>query len=63
MIIEVRTYDLKPTTLTIVEQRFGEALQIREKHLKLAAFWHTEVGALNRIIQQISNKPNERTHP
>jgi hypothetical protein len=50
MIIEVRTYDLKPTTLATVEQRFGEALPLREKHSKLAAFWHTEVGALNRII-------------
>ena len=32
------------------EKRFGAALPVREKHSKLAAFWHTEVGALNQII-------------
>jgi hypothetical protein len=50
MIIEVRTYQLRPGTLAEAEKRFGEALPIREKHSKLAAFWHTEVGALNQII-------------
>ena len=50
MIIEVRTYQLKPGTLAEAEKRFGSALPIREKHSKLAAFWHTEVGALNQII-------------
>ena len=32
------------------EKRFGAALPVREKHSKLAAFWHTEVGPLNQII-------------
>ena len=50
MIIEVRTYQLRPGTLAEAEKRFGEALPVREKHSKLAAFWHTEVGALNQII-------------
>ena len=50
MIIEMRTYTLQPGTLAEVEKRFGEALPIREKHSKLAAFWHTEVGPLNQII-------------
>ena len=50
MIIEVRTYQLRPGTLAEAEKRFGEALPAREKHSKLAAFWHTEVGALNQII-------------
>ena len=50
MIIEVRTYQLKPGTLAEAEKRFAAALPVREKHSKLAAFWHTEVGALNRII-------------
>jgi hypothetical protein len=50
MIIEMRTYTLKPGTLIEAEKRFGEALPIREKHGKLAAFWHTEVGPLNQII-------------
>ena len=50
MIIEVRTYQLKPGTLAEAEKRFAAALPVREKHSKLAAFWHTEVGALNQII-------------
>ena len=50
MIIEMRTYTLQPGTLAEVEKRFGEALPIREKHSRLAAFWHTEVGPLNQII-------------
>jgi hypothetical protein len=50
MIIEMRTYTLHPGTLAEVEKRFGEALPNREKHSKLAAFWHTEVGQLNQII-------------
>ena len=50
MIVEMRTYTLQPGTLAEVEKRFGEALSIREKHSKLAAFWHTEVGPLNQII-------------
>ncbi len=50
MIIEMRTYTLQPSTLAEVEKRFGEALPLREKHSKLAAFWHTEVGPLNQII-------------
>jgi hypothetical protein len=50
MIIEMRTYTLHPGTLAEVEKRFGEALPSREKHSKLAAFWHTEVGQLNQII-------------
>ena len=49
MIIEVRTYQLKPGTVAEVEKRFGEALPAREKLSKLAAFWHTEVGPLNEI--------------
>ena len=50
MIIEMRTYTLQPGTLAEVEKRFAEGLPGREKHSKLAAFWHTEVGPLNQII-------------
>ncbi len=50
MIIEVRTYQLRPATLAEAEKRFAAALPIREKHSKLAAFWHTEIGPLNQII-------------
>jgi len=50
MIIEMRTYTLRPGSIAEAEKRFGEALPAREKHSKLAAFWHTEVGPLNQII-------------
>ena len=49
MIIEVRTYQLKPNSVAEVEKRFGEGLPAREKLSKLTALWHTEVGALNEI--------------
>jgi hypothetical protein len=49
MIIEVRTYQLKPASVPEFEKRFGEALPTREKLSRLAAFWHTEVGALNEV--------------
>jgi hypothetical protein len=50
MIIEMRTYTLHPGTIAQAEQRFGEALPVREKFSKLGAFWRTEVGPLNQII-------------
>ena len=50
MIIEVRTYQLKPGSVAEFEKRFAAALPIRERHSKLAAFWHTDVGALNQVI-------------
>jgi hypothetical protein len=49
MIVEVRTYQLKPGSVAEVEKRFGEALPAREKLSKLTAFWHTEVGPLFEI--------------
>lgn len=50
MIIEVRTYQLKPGSVAEVEKRFGERLPAREELSKLGAFWHTEIGPLNEII-------------
>ena len=50
MIIEMRTYRLKPGSVAEVENRFGEALRDRVKVSPLGAFFHTEVGPLNRII-------------
>jgi hypothetical protein len=50
MIVEMRTYTLKPRSLPEVEKRFGEALPPRAELSPLAAFWHTEVGPLNQII-------------
>ena len=49
MIIEVRTYQLKPGSVAEGEKRFGDGLPAREKLSKLAALWHTEVGPLNEI--------------
>ena len=50
MIVEFRTYRLKPGSIAEAEKRFGEALANRTKVSPLGAFWHTEVGPLNRII-------------
>lgn len=51
MLYEMRTYDLKPRTVAEVEHRFGEAYEKRRKYSELAAFWHTEIGPLNQVIQ------------
>jgi hypothetical protein len=50
MIFEMRTYLLQPGSVPEVEKRFGEALTERVKVSPLGAFFHTEVGPLNRII-------------
>ena len=50
MIVEFRTYDIKPGSLAEVEKRFGEAYEKRKKYSELFAFWHTEIGPLNQII-------------
>ena len=50
MIIEMRTYTVQPGSVATVEERFGQALPARAKLSPLAAFWHTEVGPLNRVI-------------
>ncbi len=51
MIIEMRTYTLKPGgNIPIFEERFAAALEYRQKISKLGAFWHSEVGPLNQVI-------------
>src|SRR5712691_5007596 len=51
MIYEVRTYTLRPGgAVAEFEERFAKRLPLREKHSKLGAFWHTEVGPLNQVI-------------
>ena len=50
MIIEMRTYTLQPGTVATFEERFAQALPARAQVSPLAAFWHTEVGPLNRVI-------------
>jgi hypothetical protein len=50
MLYEVRTYTLRPGTVAEFEERFAKRLPVREKHSKLGAFWHTEIGPLNQVI-------------
>lgn len=50
MIIEMRTYLLKPGTIPAFEERFAEALPHRVKLSKLGAFWHSDIGLLNQVI-------------
>ncbi len=50
MFYEVRTYTLRPGTVAEFEERYAKRLPLREKHSKLGAFWHTEVGPLNQVI-------------
>ncbi|MES2260259.1 MAG: NIPSNAP family protein [Pseudomonadota bacterium] len=51
MIYEVRTTDLKPRSLPEVERRFELAYHSRRRHSELAAFWHSEIGPLNQIVE------------
>ena len=50
MIVEFRTYRLKPGSVAEAEKRFGEGLANRTKVSPLGAFFHTEVGPLNQVI-------------
>jgi hypothetical protein len=47
----MRICDLKPGTVSEFEQRFADVLAHRQQFSKLSAFWHTEIGPLNRVIQ------------
>jgi NIPSNAP len=51
MIYEFRTYSLRVRALPETLKVFGEALPDREQYSRLAAFWYTEIGPLNQIIQ------------
>lgn len=51
MIYEMRTYDLKPRTVAEFERRYAEAYEKRKQFSELAAFWHTDIGPLNQVIQ------------
>ena len=50
MIYEFRTYTLRPKTIGEFVKRFGEALPKRLEYSPLAAFWQSEIGALNQVI-------------
>lgn len=51
MIYEIRTYTLRPGSTAEAEARWGEAYQYRKDFSAIAAFFHTDVGPLNEIIQ------------
>lgn len=53
MIYEVRTYTVKPGTVADYEARFEKRYSSWEKYHKGGAFWHTEIGPLNQVIQVI----------
>ena len=61
MIYEIRTYDLKPGSQPEVEKRFAAAYEHRRKHSELAAFWHTEIGALNQHYDELRRRYAELT--
>jgi hypothetical protein len=50
MIYEVRTYTLRPGTVSEFESRFEKRHLYREKHSKLGAFWHSDMGPLNQVL-------------
>src|SRR5438128_2605414 len=50
MIIEMRSYRLKPGSTPEVEKRFGEALRDHVKVSPLAFCGHTDLGGLNQWI-------------
>ena len=50
MIVEMRTYQLKPKAVPKFEDLIGKALPDRTKLSRLGACWHTEVGELDQVI-------------
>ena len=50
MIIEYRTYLLRPGTVPNFMQRFEEGLSARQQFSKLGGIWHSEVGTLNQVV-------------
>jgi len=50
MIYEVRTYTLRTGAVPEFEERYEKRLPSRLKHSQLGAFWHTEFGPLNQVV-------------
>ena len=50
MIYEIQTWTLIPGTISKVEEIFEKKLSLRLKYSQMAAFWHTDIGALNQVI-------------
>ena len=51
MIYEFRTYTVRAGKLDETLERYGEAYETRKDIKPLAAFWVTEIGPVNQIIQ------------
>ena len=51
MIYEIRTYTVKLSAMGGVLEKFGASYDTRKDIHPLAAFWYTEIGPLNQIIQ------------
>jgi len=50
MIVEMRTYQLRPKTVSEFEGLVAKGLPGRAKFSPLGACWHTEVGELDQVI-------------
>jgi len=50
MILEMRTYVLKPGMTQNFVERFAEGLTARLQFSKLLGLWQSEVGGLNRVV-------------
>ena len=50
MILEMRTYVLKPGMTQNFVERFAEGLTARLQFSKLLGLWQSEVGGINRVV-------------
>ena len=50
MLVELRTYQLRPGTAAECERRFADALPNRDPFSRVAGFWHSETGTLDRVM-------------
>jgi hypothetical protein len=50
MLLEMRTYVLKPGATASFEERFAEGLSARQQFSKLLGLWRSEVGGLNQVV-------------
>lgn len=51
MIYEIRTYQIRPRTMDAVLERWLKGYEVRKRHSQIAAFFRTEIGPLNEVIQ------------
>jgi hypothetical protein len=51
ILYEIATFDVKPRSLPLVEQRFAEAYEASGRPAELLGSFHTEFGPLNQLVQ------------